>query len=496
MKTEKQLLLGMYIHTHWGYNRPYAARSWTFEDWEGYLAGLNELGYNMLMVWPLLDCMPAEPTASDRAFLTTLGRMIDLAHERYGMKVVITACPNTIGNEKSAVYTFAERPYFVCEKKINPKDRREVEEFMQGRHKQFEPLRKADALAIIDSDPGGYIGSTNDEFVMLVKGQIEIFRSFNPQAELIYWMLAGWENFNRFWAAAQSDPAVEMWKHFKGEGFQETLQLMRSEIAEPWSVFTMLKEHQEAVKALGLRDKAMAFPYGLIEGEPSFPLTNFSPAELENGVTTALALREPRGIMANAQTHCLQLPHTYLFAHFAHGGTSADMDLERFAEEVLPGTGKTVTRGWQAIGERDPDVQRTVAGELRKYVGTAKRTGRLSGLLFGDADRFLTDLAMNLDLRAALIDLKSLLDIESTKISGAIRRLLDHLWPYQQRLGYVDAYGGPLDNELNQQLKRLNDDFLNIVLKDFSDWRNPVIRNGIVPRLLDVMEIYCRKQGG
>jgi len=493
MKTEKQSLLGMYVHTHWGYNRPYAARSWTIADWEGYLAGLNALGYEMIMVWPLLDSMPPEPTASDRDFLATLGRMIDLAHDRYGMKVVVTACPNTIGNEKSAAYTFAQRPYFVCEKKINPKDRREVDEFMKGRRKQFEPLRTADALAIIDSDPGGYIGSTNDEFVALVKGQIEGFRSFNPQAELIYWMLAGWENYNRFWAAAQGDPTVEMWEHFKGEGFQETLRMMQAEVPEPWSVFTMRKEHREAVEALGLRDKAMAFPYGLIEGEPTFPLTNFSPAELENGVTAALALREPRGIMANAQTHCLQLPGTYMFAHFVRGGTAANMDLERFAEEVLPGTGKTLTRGWRAIGERDPDVQRTVAGELRKYVGTAKRAGRLSGLLFGDADRFLTDLAMNLDLRAALINLKSSLDSESTKISGAIHRVLDHLRTYQQRLGYVDAFCGPLDTELNQQLERLDDDSLSMVLKDFENWRNPAVRNGIVPRLLAAMEDYYQR---
>ena len=50
--------------------------------------------------------------------------------------------------------------------------------------KQFEPIAGADALAIIDSDPGGYIGSTDDEFVALVKGQVETFRSFHGDAGL------------------------------------------------------------------------------------------------------------------------------------------------------------------------------------------------------------------------------------------------------------------------------------------------------------------------
>ena len=38
-------MLGMYVHAHWGYNRPYAARSWRIEEWENYLSGLDHLGY-------------------------------------------------------------------------------------------------------------------------------------------------------------------------------------------------------------------------------------------------------------------------------------------------------------------------------------------------------------------------------------------------------------------------------------------------------------------
>src|SRR5947209_3273191 len=114
--------LGMYVHTHWAYNRPYAARAWTEEDWRGYLGGLVRLGYNTLMFWPLLDCMPAEPNASDRRFLEKIARVIDLAHDTLGMRFIVVACPNTIGNDKAAGYAYEERPYFVCERKVNPKD--------------------------------------------------------------------------------------------------------------------------------------------------------------------------------------------------------------------------------------------------------------------------------------------------------------------------------------------------------------------------------------
>ena len=34
-------ILGMYIHAGWPYNHPYAARTWTVEDWRAYADGLK-----------------------------------------------------------------------------------------------------------------------------------------------------------------------------------------------------------------------------------------------------------------------------------------------------------------------------------------------------------------------------------------------------------------------------------------------------------------------
>ena len=35
-------LLGMYIHEGWPYKHPYAARTWTVEDWRGYADGMED----------------------------------------------------------------------------------------------------------------------------------------------------------------------------------------------------------------------------------------------------------------------------------------------------------------------------------------------------------------------------------------------------------------------------------------------------------------------
>src|SRR5687767_12181476 len=54
-------IVGLYVHQHWPYNHPYAARTWTFEDWRGFAGGLKQLGYNTVLVWPMLETIPDPP---------------------------------------------------------------------------------------------------------------------------------------------------------------------------------------------------------------------------------------------------------------------------------------------------------------------------------------------------------------------------------------------------------------------------------------------------
>jgi hypothetical protein len=478
----------MYVHTHWGYNHPYAARAWSLEDWSHYLSGLASLGYDAVMLWPLLDCMPPEPNASDRAFLDTIGRVIDLAHNAYGMRFAVTIGPNVIGNAQAGDYAFERRPYFVCEHKVNPRDADDVAGFLDGRRRQLEPLRKADALVMIDSDPGGYAGSTNAEFVDLMHAQASLFRRLNPRGEMVYWMWVGWEDFNRFWAAAAEtrpgDPDPE--PESRLSTFVDTLTLMQENLPEPWSVFACSPIHDQATDQLGLAHKRLFFPYGLIEGEPTFPLTNYAPRALHARLSAISAESHPRGAMANCQTHCLQLPHTYLFAHFIRGGSPDDADLEGFADRVLPGAGAELALAWQAIGDGDPAAQRRSAEAARRRIGQLHPLGPCSGLLLGDADRFLADLAMNLEVRAALSEVAAASSADAD-IRAPLRALLACLRPYQQRLGFVDAYYGPLYEGLNVPLIKLDDPRVNAALADFHNWREPAVRNGVLARLLETL---------
>lgn len=50
---------------------------------------------------------------------------------------------------------------------------------------------------------------------------------------------------------------------------------------------------------------------------------------------------------------------------------------------------------------------------------------------------------------------------------------------------------GPLETLLNEPLSKLGDENLNSVLRQFHNWRNPSVRNGLVPRILDAMEKFA-----
>jgi hypothetical protein len=271
---------------------------------------------------------------------------------------------------------------------------------------------------------------------------------------------------------------------------------MIERVPEPWGLYVNNLQHFEATEQLGLAQKRLQLPYGLVEGEPTFPLTNWDPGRMDHFVNHYFPdyspAQFPRGRMGNAQTHCLQLPHTYLFAHLAHGGTLETADLESFAGNLLPDSAGLVAEGWTLVEEAAPDRQAELAEQLEGAAAQEQREGSLSGLLFGDPIRFLTDLAMNLRVRSRLHRLGIAVEA-STGVRAALRDFLRDFRPYQSRLGFQDAYGGPLYIGLNEQVLRLHDPVIDEACRSFTDWSDPAVRNGALARLLDALDDYCER---
>ena len=478
-------IVGMYVHQHWSYNHPYAARTWTFEDWHGYVDGLKRLGYNTVMIWPVLETMPNPLTPSDRACIEKIAKVIHVLHNEFAMKAYIVIAPNVAAkNDEAAKYTFEQRPFFYSDYRVNPGDSAALTAMMNWREELLRPLAETDGLVIIDSDPGGYPGSTDAEFINLLAAHRAALDRIRPGIELVYWNHVGWEAYCRYYATAQlvmgTDAAVTI-----------TIRSLATRSLEPWG---LTGGRLDAINAMGQGARMFSFPYGAIEGEPSFPLTNFGGrTAYDTGKTPG-----PRGIMGNAQTHCVQLPYTFAFARGAQGLPCAEPDYVRFADDLLPGHGATIVAAWKALVSADQAQLAAALSEVQALATGPLSPGPLKGLLFGSPQRFIDDLVLQMHMQLALERFHQAAFASPSVQSNTVARLGEFAaaaGAWQAKHAYRNNWSSP---RMEEALRKFNDSTINAALSahDYlGEGKTPFerVQSGFykvetyTPRLLDAM---------
>jgi hypothetical protein len=453
--------VGMYIHQHWPYNYPYAARTWRVEDYRNYCGGLKALGYNSVMIWPMLETMPSPLTRSDRASLKKIAAVIDMLHSELGMRVYFALCPNVgVKDQEARKAPFEKRHFFYCDTRVNPGDPKALNDLIERRRELFRPLAKVDGVAIIDSDPGGYPGSTNEEFVNLLMAHRKMFDSLRPGIELVYWNHVGWPAYGRWYKLGKFNFGTE-------EEFVEALTLLKQFDPKPWGIANGLKYAEK----VGLADKVISYNYGRIEGEPSLPMTRFDVA----GAGEAGKSKGPRGVMGNAQTHCVQLPNTFAFARGATGQPIGHEDFVRFAEDLIPGQGEPIVQAWERLESGNTAAMRILAEELEKLRSAKLKGGPLKGLLFNNPRRFVADLAYMLRLRAAFLDYVAASE-SGKNMKTALGGFVDALSAWQERTGYQNVWSWP---KLAESLARLHSPPVDNLFR--RDIMNPDFEPGATP---------------
>jgi len=484
-------IVGMYVHQHWPYNHPYAARTWTIEDYRGYADGLTKLGYNTMMIWPVLETMPEPLTPSDRAALQKTAKVIDMLHREFKMRVWIAVCPNVAANDKEAAkYPFAKRHFFYCDRRVDPGDPAAVSRMIKWRGELLRPLAKLDGIAIIDSDPGGYPGSTNEQFVNLLGEYRGMLNRLRPGIQLYYWMHAGWESYGRFYQTGK-------FKWGTAEEARDVLTRLKKLDPEPWGITANTvsdvfpppdRTHLAVASKLGLASRAVGFSYGAIEGEPSFPMTNFG----GDDAFKAGGTKAPRGVMGNAQTHCVQLPNTFAFARGATGKPMTDADYVSFADDLIVGQGQIIVQAWKALAGEDPSAKREMAEKLEVLAKGELPTGHLKGLLFGDPRRFLTDLVMQLRLKAAFDEFVAASESDRD-VKPSFRNFVTAAEVWQKQHGYECAWWWP---KLHETLRKVKSPTIDAVLDEKGEGKTPFDRvaDGLrrtetyTPRLIAAMK--------
>ncbi len=458
-------ILGMYVHEGWPYNHPYAARTWTVEDWRGYAEGLSKIGYNTVVMWPALEIMPEPLMPSDRAQIEKTATVIGILQREFGFRVFLTLCPNLVANQKVASqYSFDRRPLFSSVEFVDPSNAAAMKHMIVWREQLLRPLAQMDGIAIIDSDPGGFPGSNNAQFASLLEQHRHMLDRLRRRIDLYYWMHVGWEAYCQYYATGRfrwGTPAEA----------DDVLNKIKKYDPRPWgiTIHTLSPPPNgtdlNLAKRFGLASTALAFNYGAIEGEPEFPLTNFG----GDAAFKAGEARAPRGVVGNAQTHCVQLPNTFAFARGAKGQPISADNYTQFADSLIEGKGDLIVNAWRAIAGSDSKRMRSIADELDASRGTALHPGNLKGLLFGNPHRFLSDLEYQLRMKAAFLDFvgTSQKNIDDSKF----RLFVEATLAWQKQNGYQSAWPSIWNkkwNGLGATLKRLKSPDLDRILAETS----------------------------
>jgi hypothetical protein len=485
-------IIGMYIHQHWSYNHPYAARTWTLEDWRGYLDGLSHLGFNAILIWPMLETMPDPLTPSDEANLKKIAEVINIAHRVFNMKVSIVLCPNVSprGNEGSK-YTFEKRPFFHTDARVDPGDPVAFGKLMAWRERLFRPLAQADGLTIIDSDPGGYPNSTNLEFVYLLGAHRRMLDRLRPGIEIDYWANFGWESYCKFYATGELN---------RGNPSEicQAITLMAKQKLEPWGVASGYGPG--IADSIAMADRVISYNYGAIEGEPSFPFTLFGGDRAYNAGKNG----GQRGVMGNAQTHCVQLPNTFAFARGAQGLPVETKDYIDFANQLIPGQGNLIVESWEALQGEDVNRMNKCVKQLASLKPDLLKAGPLKGLLFGDPARFINDLILQLRAVGALYDLRAAVNSSAKKdiVKTKFAAFIGAAEAWQGKHGYSNCWGWAAMQETLAKLKSKQLDATLATLTWVSDeGETPFdkVKNGLsrledyTPRLIASMKIALRE---
>lgn len=385
-------LRGMYAHQHWDYSYPYALRTWSVEEWQKYTDMLALLGCNLFQIWSMAGLLPVPLSDADRRFLERYPPVMEHARKRLNMTVWIGECANNVSEAEEAP-PIEQRDYFEYEVLKDPSDPKQMADLRKAREVFYSICDSADGYFVIDSDPGGWPGSPSSEFVDILEMNRELISSLTArgkEALLVYWMWFSWGNGSR------------------PENWRETLKLLKERDPAPWMMTAAFDQHYEVVDDLGLRDRALYYPYSAVEPEPSLPFTRVVPPELERSLEFGGSLEGLPGVMGNAQTPLCQLPDIFHFLEWAWSGRQASREetVKELARLIYPRHAELLEKGWLCLAAPDEHEATRLGGELRDLAEAAQASermvlGPLAMGLFPDKGQIARDLAAQLELAAS-----------------------------------------------------------------------------------------------
>ena len=343
---------GFYLHGCWKYNYPFAVRSWKPADYHNMFLLLKQLGFNTVMMWPVLEAVPAPLSPADREAVRAFRPIVEDAR-RCGLEAWLTLCVATSGPEIAAK-PWMERSLYSHMQPVRLDNPKEADAYLKHRAALLTILNNADGYVTIDGDPGGYPGAKPADFLKVLlndRKTIDRVGSHPKTQKIIPWIWAGWgtkgvwaEPIKPFVAATleafkQQQQSLEPWELLPGRSY-----------IEGWANGRI---NMELIKKAGLLNRSTLFCYEIIEFEPSAPAAVLQFGHIRRVLNQEFA-QSPgaRGFFGNSETPLMALPDMYLFvrgvaepSYLAHSDDTVLADLAHF----LGGPPELLVPAWSCL---------------------------------------------------------------------------------------------------------------------------------------------------
>ncbi len=385
----------------WAINYPYTFRTWTEEDWQKYLDMLSYQGVNLFYHWPFIEIMPVPLSPEDEAYLEECRRVVDYAQKKHGMEVWLMQCTNRVAKDRCGVADPRQRPYWrPSQEDLNPGNPEHFKAIMASREAMYRIINNADGVCNIDSDPGFLAEGTFDDYNKVLLGCRALLDRHNlngKQTKLINWMLWGWGRKEK----------IQL------EGLMDHQRLALRALIEGgpkplWLISGQFPEYLPMVRDEGLISRTVYLPYGIIEREPGYPVTNVE-IDAVRGMFNGPDAKFPglAGIMGNVQTPLLQFPNLFYFTSSMCDSNYANVSEKDVLLEVsgylFPDHRQLLANCYLALKEDDPARIEALVAQLDKIVrnDTLGRPGVFGRKLFPDHRIVTKSLLLQLRMRAA-----------------------------------------------------------------------------------------------
>jgi len=426
-----------YLHAGWHFNYPFSVLSWSANDFGDMFALLNAFGINTVMLWPMMEAIPAPLSSEDASELRIVRDVIGRARD-LGLECWVTQTANFTSKPTIADRPLKQRHLYPHARTIRLDDVVERNAYFAHRASMLEIVNNADAYVTIDGDPGSYPDANPENFVDVLgfdRSTIDKHGAFPNRQSVVPWMWCGWGNH---W------DTLGPWNEPIEPLNAPLLECIKQRLAEPWQLLPGRSFHEkhangrvniDMAERAGLIDRSMLMLYEVVEFEP------IPPACVIQFDAIRRVLRQEgrhastaRGCMVNAQQPVMALPNLWFFARGAADPAylaRPDLTVLRDFAEFLGGDADLLIPAWTSLQSA------AVSADLSHRLRQSNLKSTAAQFIPGGADRYLEILGSFVDARVRVSAACASMPVSSADLSEGISAGLSALIDWWTIHGYV-----------------------------------------------------------